>query len=336
MAFTNQTQNLGLPQWLGSDKPNWDIDLNEAFRKIDNNAGELAEDISGVSGSVGEAESAIGSLQSEVTSVHDEVTQQGVRITTLEATDAGHSQSIAKLNSDVAGLLSSVENLQESVDADLEEVQSQVGLNTENINTANTRINNLKNRVFNAITEVGSYPLSIRFGKTAQSQTWNRETINHFVVQRESSFRLLPLVDSSSSFAFIPTAKNSMAWFFKSSTDIQQYRNIVNHFFSNFIGYGLTATGGDTITMPTTVSIPVSVVCADYGSGSTAFSDLTISASNVNIRRTTENGHRVVTGVDFDLSYTATGSALSNISPIFYISALCPVQRTILDLLLEV
>ena len=35
MSFTNKTPNYNLPQWLGTDKPAWLTDVNEAFSLID-------------------------------------------------------------------------------------------------------------------------------------------------------------------------------------------------------------------------------------------------------------------------------------------------------------
>lgn len=36
MAFTNETKNYGLPDWIGPDKPTWLVDMNNAFETIDN------------------------------------------------------------------------------------------------------------------------------------------------------------------------------------------------------------------------------------------------------------------------------------------------------------
>lgn len=36
MAFTNETRNYGLPDWIGPDKPTWLVDMNNAFETIDN------------------------------------------------------------------------------------------------------------------------------------------------------------------------------------------------------------------------------------------------------------------------------------------------------------
>lgn len=35
MAFTNQTPNYGLPQYIGTDKPSWLVDINGAMSNID-------------------------------------------------------------------------------------------------------------------------------------------------------------------------------------------------------------------------------------------------------------------------------------------------------------
>ena len=35
MAFTNQTTHYGLPQWIGSDKPTYLVDQNNAYQTID-------------------------------------------------------------------------------------------------------------------------------------------------------------------------------------------------------------------------------------------------------------------------------------------------------------
>ncbi len=41
MSFTNKTPNLSLPQWIGSDKPQFLTDINGAFSAIDASIGEI-------------------------------------------------------------------------------------------------------------------------------------------------------------------------------------------------------------------------------------------------------------------------------------------------------
>lgn len=136
--YTNKTNNLELPQWLGSDKPNWDIDLNAAFKKIDDNAGSVSDDIANVAGDIGAVESTVTSLQGEVTSVSDSVDNVTTRVSALESTDATHSASISKLNSDVTSLDAKVTTLEGSVDT----LETQVPLNTQNIADLKTTTNN--------------------------------------------------------------------------------------------------------------------------------------------------------------------------------------------------
>ena len=45
MSSTNQTTTLNLPQWVGSDKPTFLGDMNNAFSNIDNYAKENNDNI---------------------------------------------------------------------------------------------------------------------------------------------------------------------------------------------------------------------------------------------------------------------------------------------------
>lgn len=62
MAFTNQTTHYGLPQWIGSDKPTYLVDQNNAYQKIDSEiynanvaAGEAVTTANGASATAGAA-----------------------------------------------------------------------------------------------------------------------------------------------------------------------------------------------------------------------------------------------------------------------------------------
>lgn len=47
MSFTNKTPNYNLPQWLGTDKPSWLVDVNGAFSAIDTAIKNAADSGSG-------------------------------------------------------------------------------------------------------------------------------------------------------------------------------------------------------------------------------------------------------------------------------------------------
>lgn len=64
MAFTNETTHYGLPQWIGSDKPTYLVDQNNAYQKIDSEiynanvaAGEAVTTANGASATAGAASS---------------------------------------------------------------------------------------------------------------------------------------------------------------------------------------------------------------------------------------------------------------------------------------
>lgn len=62
MAFTNQTTHYGLPQWIGSDKPTYLVDQNNAYQTIDSEiynanvtAGEAVTTANGANATAGAA-----------------------------------------------------------------------------------------------------------------------------------------------------------------------------------------------------------------------------------------------------------------------------------------
>ena len=56
MGATNKTANYDLPQWIGTDKPTWLGDMNDAFLKID---GGMKQNQTEVSGAVSDAGNAL-------------------------------------------------------------------------------------------------------------------------------------------------------------------------------------------------------------------------------------------------------------------------------------
>ena len=71
MAFTNETTHYGLPQWIGSDKPTYLVDQNDAYQKIDSEiynanvaAGEAVTTANGAaSTAAGAASTAAGAVE---------------------------------------------------------------------------------------------------------------------------------------------------------------------------------------------------------------------------------------------------------------------------------
>lgn len=90
MSFTNQTPNYGLPQWIGTDSPQFLTDMNDAFRKIDDQMkinSEGGEDVS----------TELRQIRQEVTDVQGEITglQGDITAVTKTANDAKNDAAAA-------------------------------------------------------------------------------------------------------------------------------------------------------------------------------------------------------------------------------------------------
>lgn len=93
MSATNQTTNLHLPLFVGSDKPAWLVDFNGAMNSIDTAVGTNTTDISGLDA---------------------QVTAMSGTVETLNTTVTGHTASIIALNtatSHNAGDISTINSL---------------------------------------------------------------------------------------------------------------------------------------------------------------------------------------------------------------------------------
>lgn len=93
MSATNQTTNLHLPLFVGSDKPAWLVDFNGAMNSIDTAVGTNTVDISGLDA---------------------QVTAMGGTVSTLNTTVTDHTASIIALNtatSHNAGDISTINSL---------------------------------------------------------------------------------------------------------------------------------------------------------------------------------------------------------------------------------
>lgn len=76
MAFTNETANLHLPQWIGSDTPDWLTDVNNAFAAIDEGVTANKEKVEGLEG-------AAVSLNNEMEALTEAVHNNAANIVTL-------------------------------------------------------------------------------------------------------------------------------------------------------------------------------------------------------------------------------------------------------------
>lgn len=123
-AHTNATTNYELPQFVGTDKPTWLGDFNEAMADIDAGMHENASDIA--------------SMATDVTNAVATASQASQDVTTLTGT-------VTSLSSTVSGVQTTANNAQSTANSAL--------------NVANTKVST--NDLFDLIYPVGSIYLSV-------------------------------------------------------------------------------------------------------------------------------------------------------------------------------
>lgn len=94
MSFTNKTPNYNLPQWLGTDKPSWLVDVNGAFSSIDKAIKAAADSGSGADAT---ARAALETAQAARNTANDALTQADEANTKSDTanTTAGNAQTAA-------------------------------------------------------------------------------------------------------------------------------------------------------------------------------------------------------------------------------------------------
>lgn len=115
MSFTNQTTHYGLPQWIGSDKPTYLVDQNNAYQTIDSEiynanvtAGEAVTTANGAASTAGAASStaadALSAAQTASSTADSALTaaQDAGTIAQAAQTAAGAAQTAAQAAQEAA------------------------------------------------------------------------------------------------------------------------------------------------------------------------------------------------------------------------------------------
>lgn len=134
MSATNTTPNIGLPSFIGTDKPSWLTDWNGAMSTIDSEVGGLKTDLSGDETRIGNLENSVSSLNTTVsnhtasiTALNTQVSNQGGTINTITSligngtpttTDQTLIGAINELNAYDSGVFSILEDRTESYTPD--------------------------------------------------------------------------------------------------------------------------------------------------------------------------------------------------------------------------
>lgn len=129
MSFTNQTTHYGLPQWIGSDKPTYLVDQNNAYQTIDSEiynanvtAGEAVTTANGAASTAGAASStaadALSAAQTASSTADSALTaaQDAGTIAQAAQTAAGAAQTAAEA-AQTAAAGNSITNLAPAYDS---------------------------------------------------------------------------------------------------------------------------------------------------------------------------------------------------------------------------
>jgi len=143
MSFTNKTTTLNLPQWLGSDKPNFDIDINSAFDIIDHYATTVNEQISTLDASDETINQAIKTINSTITDVQTDLDTLKDLTNNQTSEISGLTSDVTKLKTDVSNLLTETSSLSTTITS----MQSDIKANTANIDLLTTNFNTVQGAV---------------------------------------------------------------------------------------------------------------------------------------------------------------------------------------------
>lgn len=124
MAHTNSTDNYGLPQWIGTDKPTFLGDFNSAFSTIDtamkNNADAATTAVSTANTASTAATTASTNATTALNTANSAATDAATAVTTAGAADTKATQALAAASTaETAAAANTITNLAPAYDSTL-------------------------------------------------------------------------------------------------------------------------------------------------------------------------------------------------------------------------
>lgn len=183
MSYTNQTTNLGLPQYIGTDIPSILTDVNGAFAKIDTAYGEQANKIAESTQNSEQAKSLASAAQAQAQAASNEVASVSNRVKTLEDSidaveeTANNANTTAQAASTAAGVakntadtaLSNAATAQSTANTALANANSA----TVTANSAQQAVANLSNGTSGAVAFLALDHFNYRSGGVEYSRNYN-------------------------------------------------------------------------------------------------------------------------------------------------------------------
>lgn len=154
--FTNKTQNLDLPQWVGTDKANWDVDLNYAFKQISDYVNTLNEKFSGLDSTDGQFDESIKEINRNIETINTAIDSINETDGVQTADIIGLKEKVTKLQTDVSELTTSSTDLTQrlqTIENDLPSIEQSITTLTQNYNTLAEKVETLENSGGKVITD---------------------------------------------------------------------------------------------------------------------------------------------------------------------------------------
>lgn len=122
MAYTDKTVNYDLPQWVGSDHPDFLTDLNPAYEKIDTELNKNATNITAMSQDVSNVVEGIDKLTTEYDTLTHQVADNTVDITNLQS---GFGMAMSRIGENTGNIATLQTNVSTNT-ADISKLKSNV------------------------------------------------------------------------------------------------------------------------------------------------------------------------------------------------------------------
>ena len=150
--FTNKTENLDLPQWVGTDKANWDVDLNYAFKQISDYVSTLNEKFSNIDYTENDIKNGIQTINNNISSINTVLDSLNEVTTNHSSEISSLKEKVTKLQSDVSSLTtdfseSSADLTQriQTIENDLPSIEQSITTLTQNYNALAEKVETLEN-----------------------------------------------------------------------------------------------------------------------------------------------------------------------------------------------
>lgn len=172
--FTNQTQNLGLPQWEDNDTPSWGVDVNNAFEKIDESYGTL--------------KTADETSQTQIEALTQTQTTQANQITDLQESSGNNTAQLAQIQAQVNVNTAHLADVDANIKATDKTVADNKTAVDQEIETINNTVDDLSETVATLENEHNAQQADINQLKTTtQTNSQNIQTIQTENVTRDSN-----------------------------------------------------------------------------------------------------------------------------------------------------